>query len=756
MVALILLVAGCGAPSVQVGDFAVDLSREGALTVTHLPTGSAWEDVRFLAGKGDAEVEMQFGSFRFTETQLDLTAAGGFGRVRGRSPVTVAVEDAEGDDLATLLLRPGVDGALHLELTPLDPDADRLGWSAACDEEDHFLGLGGHAMDVDHAGEAFPLWVSEPGIGKSETDEPGPDWFLTGTRHASSYPVPFLLRPHRAQGLLVDSTARVEVDLCASDTGRFSAVAWQGGTLATVLFAGWSAVDPIRSFSEHTGRYELPPPWVFAPWNDAVRGPERVREVAATLREAGAPSSAIWTEDWKGATEGALGYHLGGEWRLDEELYPDAAGLAEELEDQGFSWLAYFAPFVRSGTEAWEEAVAAGVLVHDADGEVYTFPGVTLEEESLLDLTDPAARAWAQERMQAALDLGFDGWMADYAEWLPTDAVLADGSDAALGHNAYPQWWQETNAEVAELFFVRSGWTRTAGQVPVVWAGDQRTSFSADDGLPSVVAMGLGLGASGVPVFTHDVAGYQSVGNPPSDKELWFRWASLGAFTPILRTHHGAFETENWQFDSDAETLAHWTAVAREHTRLFPYRYGLAARAAKDGTPMVLPVAVRFDGGDWGRTDAWMLGDALLVAPVVERGATGRNVTLPDDLRWYDWFTRREVVSGWFPAGLAEIPVFAAEGTTVPTFAEAPDTLRETAAEGLTTLTDADRARVVYLFGGGGPFTEADGTTYTPSGEPTAEAEVTASLTAGEVDVGGVTVAVEGTVARTYTFVVVP
>jgi len=67
-----------------------------------------------------------------------------------------------------------------------------------------------------------------------------------------------------------------------------------------------------------------------------------------------------------------------------------------------------------------------------------------------------------------------------------------------------------------------------------------------------------------------------------------------------------------------------------------------------------------------------------------------------------------------------------------------------------------DTARVVYLFGGGGPLTEEDGTTYTPSGTPTSGGEQTATLTSGTVEVAGVTLQIDGTVERTYTVEVIP
>jgi alpha-glucosidase (family GH31 glycosyl hydrolase) len=506
--------------------------------------------------------------------------------------------------------------------------------------------------------------------------------------------------------------------------------------------------------SDITGRPDLPAPWVFGPWNDAIRGSERVREVAATLADAGAPTTAIWTEDWKGGEEDATGYHLTGEWFLDEDLYPDAAEIDAELESDGLAWLAYFSPFLFEGTETWDEADAAGVIVKTVEGEPYTFLGATLDPTGLLDLSTQPGRDFAIDRMHGAMNLGFEGWMADFAEWLPADAILNNGSVGLDVHNIYPQWWQVTNAEAVAgtdaAFFVRSGWTYTAGMVPVVWGGDQRTDFQTDDGLPSVVAMGLGLGASGVPTFTHDVAGYQSFLNEPSDKEVWFRWSWLGAFSPIHRTHHGAFDTANWAFDRDEETLAFHAQVTTEHMRLFPYRYGLAGRASRDGTPAVLPVAFVHGGDDWGRLDAWMLGDALLVAPVTEPGVAGREVELPTGTAWYGWFDHNPVSSGWVDSPMDTIPVFAASGTTVPTFTTVPQSVRDPAQ-----FDAADAERTVTLFGDGGRFVEADGTTYTPRGVALGSGTVTARLKSGEVDVGGLTVAIAGPTERSYTLVVV-
>jgi len=763
-----LLNSGCGsaADPVTIGEFILSIEEGGgAFSIEHDGRGDRLQRVMLKAGTGTADIEMSFGSFRFDDEEADLVTADSYdmGDATGGAydtgvAVPIQASDDDGNPLGTLTLTADTADTLQLSWLPDAGGTNRVKLSADCDGADHFMGLGSHAMDVDHVGQAFPLWVSEPGIGKLDTELYPDDWFMTGTRHASSYPVPFLLRPHQAHGLFTPTTARVEVDLCARDTERFDVTIWDDHA-DFLLISGDGPLQVVQTLTDYTGRLDLPPAWAFAPWNDAVRGTERVTEVADLLRESGAASSVIWTEDFKGADESLAGYHISGEWILDEEMYPDATTQADTLERQGFKWFAYFSPFVIDDTETWDMAVEADVLIQDPAGGPYIFKGATFHDTSMVDLTTDAGRDWARELMTDILDAGFDGWMADYAEWLPVDAQLDSGEDAMRVHNSYPALWQSLNNEVIEsrdaTYFSRSGWGDALGVSPIVWAGDQRTSFDGDDGFPTVIPLGLGLSACGVAVYTHDIAGYQSQGNAPSTQELWYRWASLGAYSPIMRTHHGASDVDNWQFDTDAETTAYWAQVTREHMRLFPYRYGLAYRAAQDGTPMILPTSFLFGGEDWGRMDAWMLGDALLVAPVLEAGVTGREVSLPEGVSWYEWNTLSPASGGWVEAGMKKIPVFAAAGTTVPVFDIIPDTLVEAAEAPLLNLDDVDHLRTVYLFGGGGEFTEGDGTSYRPTGTPTGDGETEVTLTSGTAEVAGVAVEIDGPRERTYRLIVV-
>ncbi|MFT3764416.1 MAG: glycoside hydrolase family 31 protein [Minicystis sp.] len=340
---------------------------------------------------------------------------------------------------------------------------------------------------------------------------------------------------------------------------------------------------------------------------------------------------------------------------------------------------------------------------------------------SILD--NPAGRAWAVGKMRAAIMAGADGWMNDFAEWLPTDGLTAAGPSLPR-HNPYAALWQETAREAIDgvkdgqerLFFARSAWFGTPALADVFWAGDQRTSFAVDDGLPTVLPIGIGLGLVGISTFGHDIGGYQSATNDPSTKELFFRWTALGAWSPVMRTHHGTAPKLEWAWDKDDETIAHFRRYAALHMTLVPYLEGLARHAADHGLPMWRGLMLRFasDPTAWGIKDEVMLGDGVLLAPVMTKGATDRPVYLPEG-SWYPWSGGAPVKGGAMvtaAAPLAEMPVYAAAGTVVPTFPDGVMTL----THGSAAVPDASSVgddRVVYAFlGASGGFTESGGLAY--------------------------------------------
>jgi alpha-glucosidase (family GH31 glycosyl hydrolase) len=669
--------------------------------------------------------EMQYGSFSVTD---DTSQPWQVVRRAAVSGTNVDLFDGSGARLASLAVSQG-DDANHLvvAITPGDgaPPAStdsaaprrRISWGFGCTADDHFNGFGAQTWGVDARGETIPVWVQEEGIGKDlTTDDPTPGWFLAGRRHSAYMPLPEFLAK-RGYVAVADTVARSTFALCSerSDVARMELEL----PVTVNLFYGPDPHDALSRATAHFGRPRVPPAFAFAPWNDAIFGSANVRAVASALRAAGAPSSVIWTEDWRGGTWNNDSYTLKEEWDVDRTLYPDFESVASDLHAQGFKWLVYFNSFVEQDSAAWPETAPQGYLIAQSDGTPYTFTDAKFQPASMVDLTQPAAVAWAAGKMQAAIALGADGWMGDYGEWLPTDAVLTGGTGLDE-HDPYPRLWQVAQRQaldaaiaadgVERLSFVRSGWLGTPQLADVFWAGDQRTDFEPDDGMPTVLPIGIGVGLGGVSTFGSDIAGYQSATNPASTKELFFRWTELGAWSPVMRTHHGTEPKLEWSWESDADSTAHWVRYARLHTALAPTMRSLAQAAHDTGVSIWRPLAVEFpsDAAAWPVADEVMVGPGVLVAPVQVAGATSRSVYLPAGT-WFPWSGGASVPGGatvTAQAAVSEIPVYARAGALVVAYPDGIETLtREPALA--NNATSAGDDRVVYAFAGGsGALTE--------------------------------------------------
>ncbi len=705
-------------------DRLVIASADGRVLLDGLPPGAVADNAPPLVGFALRDVtttyEMQVGSFRPSSTYGGPWRPASHLVNAGKGALDLLSDD--GRVLAHLVLTAPTTGHLLAELTPGEGPERHLSWGFACDDEDHFAGFGAQSLDVDHKGFTVPTFVSEQGVGKSDSDGYAANWFVVGTRHASQVPIPEYLS-RRGYMLLAETDRRATFALC-SEGDRKAARLELDLPVKVHLFDGPSPAEAIDRATAAFGRPRMPPRVAFAPWMDAIYGSESVRAVAKKLRDNTIPSSVLWSEDWRGGEQSGDAYRLKEEWEVDATLYPDMPGLSKDLHTSGFDFFVYFNPFVYKTSKAWPETAPNGWLVQNTDGTPYTFTGAKFTDCGLIDLDNPAGRAWAVKKMQAAIALGADGWMNDFAEWLPTDGVTAKGPSLDR-HNLSPVLWQETARAAIDgvkdgqerLFFGRSGWLGTPALADVIWAGDQRTDFEKDDGLPTILPIGIGLGIVGISTYGHDIAGYQSSTNATSTKELFFRWTELGAWSPVMRTHHGTAPKLEWSWDKDAETIDHFRRYAKLHTALVPYLETLAKTASESGLPIWRGLMIGYpdDAAVWPITDEVMIGDGVLLAPVLTQAATSRAVYLPKG-RWYPWAGGAAVDGGatvMASAAVAEIPVFARAGAIVPMYPDGVMTL----VHGSAAVPDAssvgdDRVVAVFL-GASGEIHEASGLQYT-------------------------------------------
>ncbi|MFO8064847.1 MAG: alpha-glucosidase [Spirochaetia bacterium] len=580
---------------------------------------------------------------------------------------TLSVRDEtprEGESQALLLVSPagiairlGVIGEkLQITFPHREPHVSNLWIAFEADPEEHIYGGGEQYSRLDMKGSRVPMWSQEPGIGR------GRDlisWFARmrlgsgGHWYSTYYPQPTFVSTAN-WFCHVDMWRYGELDFRARD--RAVIHSWEVPE-RIIIGVHDSAEETVKAVARTVGTAPELPDWVYSGmWLGVQGGSDEVRRKVREAQEAGVKLSGAWAQDWEGRRVTAFGSQLMWNWRYDRTLYPDFPQLVSDLGEQGIRMLGYVNPFLAVEGELYKEAARHGYLVQNRHGKDYMIY-VTTFPTALLDLTNPGAVRWIKGVIREnMLDVGLSGWMADYGEYLPPDAVLYTGESGEAFHNRYPVEWARINREVLEeagalgdaVFFMRAGYTGSSRYSTAMWAGDQLVNWSKMDGLPTVIPAALSSGYCGSGIHHSDIGGFTTVAWVRRTKEVFMRWAEQAAFTPIMRNHEGSRPGDNWQFNSDAETLAHLARMTEVYSRLAPYHRHTVATYSRTGLPAMRHLAMHYEGDEvaYRRRFEYLYGRDLLVAPVVERKQSSRQVYLPDD-EWVHLWSGRTRGPGW-------------------------------------------------------------------------------------------------------------
>lgn len=392
----------------------------------------------------------------------------------------------------------------------------------------------------------------------------------------------------------------------------------------------------------------------------------------------GIPVVGVWSEDWAGVRETSFGTRNFWDWKWGKKRYPNLDKKIKELEQRGIRFLAYACPYLCTDGDLFPIAEERGYFAKNSKGETAL---VDFGEFycGIVDFTNPEAADWFKEEIiqKNMLDFGVRGWMADFGEYLPTDDVyLANGVDAKIMHNAWPALWAEVNAKgVAErgltdevTFFMRAGGTGTQKYCPMLWAGDQCVDFSRHDGLNTVICGALSSGLLGNAYHHSDIGGYTSLFGNRRTKEVFDRWVDMATFTSMMRTHECNRPYENFQFDQDAQTMAHLARMTNIHRHLKPYLKSLSEEASQKGYPVQRPLFVHFENdiNTYAIQDEYMFGPDMLVAPVHKKDVKEWQVYLPAGQTWVNIWNMQEIQGGQsitIDAPIGKPPVFFRKGS---------------------------------------------------------------------------------------------
>ncbi len=653
-----------------VGDFVLDLDPHGRLRVIHLdadrflfeaPDDRPW----FQVGEAELEAHEHQGSFDLRETvhrlceELTVTDADFAG---GALTLRAEFTDCDGADASVRFWseRPG---HLSFAITPDEDRWDLIVLNDAIRPDERVYGLGEQAPHhtLDLRGRAIPVISQEGGVGRGHWPiTPAVNAFSSGSggsEESTYYAAPHYLTS-RNRSMFLENT---EVSVFDFTGDRTTSVWLHAGEMRGRILHGESPLELIERFTEYAGRMPALPEWANEGAIVALARPlDQSLAIVDDLIAHDAAIAGVWNQTWSGVSTTYIGEQVLWNWVQNPTHHPGWGAWSDALADRGARTLCYvnsmFRPLPDDAGDVprdlYSEGLAGGYFVRDHHGDVLMLP-VTAFDVALLDLTNEDARRWMKDILVEEMigNANCSGWMADFAEALPFEAVMHDGRTGAEFHNEYPVEWARLNREAVEeagllgdvLVFNRSGFTTTPRHSMLLWQGDQLTTWDRYDGMKSAVHGLISGGFSGIALNHSDIGGYTSLSYAglgyTREAEQLKRWTELSAFTAAMRTHEGNQPTANAQVYSDDAAMAHFARMTRVYRALADYRSELFADATGRGWPVVRHLAMHHPDVDaaWEQDLQFLLGPDVLVAPVVEKGHDDRTAWLPPGLWVHLW-----------------------------------------------------------------------------------------------------------------------
>jgi sulfoquinovosidase len=562
--------------------------------------------------------------------------------------LTLSTSDPSGRQVV-LLVAPTGDGALRVTAR-VTPDAGVVSMADSFTSVDGeaFRGFGGRHDELDQRGSDFYNWNQQQNTGYGSLQPAGDvgpglggDRALFPGGPESAYYVQSLFHSSRGFAFLLD---RDEISRWRMASDRPDA--WRVDVAAPALdyvVAPGDAPRALGALTALTGRHRVPPAWAAGATMDRlVRFPP----------EGAAAYKASVADDLRRIERGEIeldAYRIEG-WHLYEP--EELRAIIRRLRERGVRAMLYFRAFVESepngydDPDAFREALEGGYVATTPGGAPYLYATNYNVPGALVDFTDPEARRWWERRIRAGLDLGADGFMQDFGEATQVDMRFHDGSTGVQMHNRYGRVYHALTREIVEryerehpgreiFFYVRTGYSGTPGSAAwegATFAGDGTTDWSRSSGLASQTPDMLNRAIGGVFGFTTDIGGYFDVGPySPTTKELFLRWAQWAVFSPHFRLHGSVSAGTHAPWTYDEDTVRQYRALTRLHRQAVPLILRLWRDGVRTGIPPTRPMwlAVPGDPVAARQDQQWMLGDDLLVAPVVTQGATARTVYFP-------------------------------------------------------------------------------------------------------------------------------
>jgi alpha-glucosidase (family GH31 glycosyl hydrolase) len=423
------------------------------------------------------------------------------------------------------------------------------------------------------------------------------------------------------------------------------------------VVAASQPAQPLAAYARITGFPSMPPLWAlgYQQSHRTVDSWQMLLNIARTFRQKNLPCDALI---YLGTGFAPSGWNTGPRsFKFNPAVFPDPPRNIAQLHDLHFH-----------------------VVLHVVDPPKNLAGSV----QDAANPTDPNSVATYWSLHAPVERLGVDGWWPDEGEWLSRNSRLAR-------IRMYWQGPQIIRPNLRPYTLNRTGFSGMQRIGGWLWSGDTNSTWQT---LADQIPVGLNAGLSGIPYWGTDIGGFFST--PQLSGELYARWFEFAAFTPLFRSHGRPSATRYpWSWDSGTignpelspdvpgtapPSLAEMhnpaiEPVCRKYLdlryRLMPYLYSAAWQTHLTGLPIMRALWLYYsnDPQTTARTDEYLWGRDLLIAPVTQKAASTRTLYLPRGL-WYDFWTSRPVHGGrqiTRRVDLATIPIYARAGAIIPT-----------------------------------------------------------------------------------------
>jgi alpha-glucosidase len=542
-----------------------------------------------------------------------------------------------------------------------------------------FFGQGEKTTGLEKSGKRTKFWNADVWA----------DHAMHSIEHGQADPqyasVPYLLVRHGEQwvGILVDHPGAVFMDTGSNwfffgkDDQNAPPAFWFGadqGVPAFYVIAGDSVASVTQRLQRLVGTTPLPPLWSLghhqSRWGYA--GTQHLKQLDAAFTAHGFPNDGLWLDiDYMDRFK---------VFTTSAEHFDDLANDLKALQANGRRIVPILDPGVKVevGYEVASTGQAADIFCHNPEGLPFVgfvWPGRTwFPDYSLAE-----GRDWWATYAKAFRESGFDGAWLDMND--PSTGA-SELDDMLFRRGAWPHWtyhnqyatgmaqatrdgFLAARPDERPFLLARSAYTGSS-RFTAVWTGD---NFSSWHHLRTSIHCSLNLALSGIPFNGPDVPGFGG----HADKDLAVAWYKAGCLFPFFRNHAcaGTAGQEPWAFGPEAlETIRHHV---RLRYKLLPYFYQLWNDQEQHGTAVLRPLFHDFpntDGMELDRVDdQFLIGPAIMQAPIVHQGQQSRLVTLPGTGRWMDANSGQFLAAGrtiHVTSSADSTPIYLREATLIP------------------------------------------------------------------------------------------